>query len=93
MKEIVPREGVPGPRVDELSARLTSARQDYLKALALRREAARLKATLDLDNPVGTAALLAANREVSFASMRFERALQDFISVTCVRRRTEGVRT
>ena len=87
MKPPTPREGVPGRSAEELSARLTSARQDYLKALALRSEAARLKATLDLDTPDGSAALHAANREVSLASTRFERALQEFISVTCVRRR------
>ncbi len=75
-------------RIEDLSANLTAARQDYLKALALRTEASRLKATLDPDSPDGSVALRAANREVALASTRFERALQEFISFAALRRRS-----
>ena len=79
---------LPARSVEEVSARLTAARQEYLKALALRSEALRLKATLEPNNPDGSAALHTANQRVSVASRRFERALQDFISFASVRRQS-----
>ena len=70
----------------QVSANLTAARQEYLKALAARSEACQIKAALDPANSDGSAALRAANRQVSIASLKFERALNEFIAVTCVRR-------
>ena len=74
--------------VEEVNILLTTARQDYLKALALRSEAQRLNATLEPSSAEGNAALRIANEKVSVASRRFERALQEFISLASIRRRS-----
>jgi hypothetical protein len=74
--------------LENINARLNAARQEYLKTLVAQREAADLKRSLSADNPDGSRVLHDANRQLSWASAKYERVLQEFIVATSIRRRS-----
>jgi hypothetical protein len=63
----------------EVNVKLTAAREEYQKALALQRKADEIRKNLPLGHPDGLAALDNANRELSSASERYNRTLKEFL--------------
>ena len=68
------------PTTAELNARLNGARDEYKRAVAAQRQALEFKRTLEPNNADGSMALQNANYQVELASVRFRKALRDFVT-------------
>ena len=89
-----PQETDPKPKpprsertLGSVNTRLTAAREDYRRAMAIQIECARLVGDAGASNPGGSHALRNANEQLAIAAAKYEDALREFIAFTDPRRR------